>query len=65
VDARGGLKDLRFMSRATHAQFNDIVIGGIRKEKGMASFKDLLTPKQVEQIHSYLIARGQEDWNKE
>jgi quinohemoprotein ethanol dehydrogenase len=65
VDARGGLKDLRFMSRQTHAQFNDIVLGGIRKEKGMASFADLLTPQQAQQIHSYLISRAHEDWNNE
>ena len=65
VDARGGLKDLRFMSRQTHAQFNDIVLGGIRKEKGMASFADLLTPQQAQQIHGYLISRAHEDWNNE
>ncbi len=32
--AVGGVKDLRKMSKETHAQFNDIVLGGARKDKG-------------------------------
>jgi quinohemoprotein ethanol dehydrogenase len=61
-DARGGVKDLRYMSADTHKQFLDIVLGGARADKGMASFKDLLTRSQAEAIHSYLIARANEDW---
>jgi len=56
------LKDLRYMSSETRAQFNDIVLGGTRADKGMASFKDLLTESQVEAINAYLIARANEDW---
>jgi quinohemoprotein ethanol dehydrogenase len=40
------------------------VLGGIYADKGMASFKDLLTDKQAEQIHDYLIARANEDWGE-
>jgi mono/diheme cytochrome c family protein len=65
VNVRGGLKDLRVMSRATHAQFNDIVLQGIRAAKGMASFADLLSAADVEAIHGYVIARALEDWNNE
>jgi quinohemoprotein ethanol dehydrogenase len=61
-EARGGLKDLRYMSSETHAEFRDIVLGGIRSDKGMASFKDILTENQVDAIHAYLIARANEDW---
>ncbi|HWU02728.1 MAG TPA: PQQ-dependent dehydrogenase, methanol/ethanol family, partial [Novosphingobium sp.] len=61
-EARGGVKDLRFMSAETHKQFLDIVLGGARSARGMASFKDLLSPSQAEAIHSYLIARANEDW---
>jgi quinohemoprotein ethanol dehydrogenase len=61
-EARGGIKDLRYMTADTHKTFNDIVLGGIRADKGMASFKDLLTPSQAQAIHSYLIARANEDW---
>jgi len=62
VDARGGLKDLRWMDRATHAKFKDIVLGGIYAEKGMASFKGELTDQQVDQIHAYVTARANEDF---
>jgi quinohemoprotein ethanol dehydrogenase len=61
-NAIGGVKDLRFMTPETHAEFNDIVLKGIRADKGMASFADVLTPSQAEAIHAYLIARGNEDY---
>ena len=60
--ATGGVKDLRFMTAETHAQFNDIVLKGARADKGMPSFADVLTPSQAEAIHQYLIARGNEDY---
>jgi len=63
-EAVGGVKDLRHIDAATHARFKDIVLGGIYADKGMASFKDLLTDKQAEQIHDYLIARANEDWGE-
>ena len=61
-NAMGGVKDLRFMTPETHAQFNDIVLKGIRKDKGMASFADVLNASQTEAIHAFLIARGNEDY---
>jgi quinohemoprotein ethanol dehydrogenase len=60
--ATGGVKDLRFMTRETHAAFNDIVLKGTRTEKGMASFANLLKPDEVEAIHAYVISRANEDW---
>jgi len=65
VNARGGLKDLRIMSRETHAQFNDIVLKGIRADKGMANFSDIISQADADAIHAYLIARAHEDWNKD
>ena len=50
------------MTAQTHAEFNDIVLGGIRKDLGMASFKDLLSQPDVDAVHAYLIARANEDW---
>ena len=41
--AVGGVKDLRQMTPETHAQFNDIVLKGVRVQKGMASFANLLS----------------------
>jgi quinohemoprotein ethanol dehydrogenase len=64
-DARGGMKDLRWMTPETHAEFFDIVLGGKRTEKGMASFADILSKEQAEAIHQYLIARANEDWAEE
>jgi quinohemoprotein ethanol dehydrogenase len=60
--AVGGAKDLRFMDAKTHAGFNDIVLEGTRKERGMASFAQVLSREDVEAIHAYVIARAQEDW---
>ncbi|MBX5461427.1 MAG: PQQ-dependent dehydrogenase, methanol/ethanol family [Steroidobacteraceae bacterium] len=60
--AVGGVKDLRFMTPETHAAFNDIVLKGTRKDKGMASFANLLSEADVNAIHGYLISRAHEDW---
>ncbi len=60
--AVGGVKDLRQMTRETHAQFNDIVLKGTRVKKGMASFANLLSADDAEAVHAYLISRAQEDW---
>ena len=61
-NAIGGVKDLRFLTARIHEQFNDIVLKGTKADRGMASFADVLTPAQVEAIHAYLIARGNEDY---
>ncbi|MGV3553894.1 MAG: PQQ-dependent dehydrogenase, methanol/ethanol family [Croceibacterium sp.] len=63
-NAVGGVKDLRHMTPDTHGRFNAIVLEGLYLEKGMASFADILTAEQVEQIHHYLIARANEDWGE-
>ncbi len=60
--AIGGVKDLRGLTREAHARFNDVVLGGLYKEKGMASFADILKPDEADAIHAYLIARANEDW---
>ncbi|MBT2187481.1 PQQ-dependent dehydrogenase, methanol/ethanol family [Sphingobium sp. H33] len=62
--AIGGVRDLRKLTRAEHAKFNDIVLGGISKDKGMASFADLLKQDEVDAIHAYIIARANEDWGR-
>lgn len=61
-NARGGIKDLRYMSAQTRANFLDIVLEGSLAQNGMAAFKDVLSKEQAQAIHSYLIARGNEDW---
>ncbi|WP_235913090.1 PQQ-dependent dehydrogenase, methanol/ethanol family [Croceibacterium salegens] len=61
-NAVGGVKDLRFMTADTHREFADIVLGGKLSAIGMASFKGQLSESQVEAIHAFLIARGNEDY---
>jgi len=41
------------------------VLGGQRKAAGMASFRDILSQKDADAIHAYLIARAQEDYNND
>jgi len=60
----GTIPDLRQMTEQTHAQFNDIVLGGIRLANGMASFADVLSEEDAEAIHAYIISRANEDWTK-
>jgi len=63
-NAIGGVKDLRHLTPETHAKFLDIVLGGIYQDKGMASFADILSKEDAEAIHSYIIARANEDWGE-
>ncbi len=58
----GGVKDLRHLTAQTHAEFDDIVLRGTRKDKGMAGFADILTEQDAHAIHDYIIARANEDW---
>ena len=61
-DAIGGVKDLRWMTPETRAMFDDIVLKGIYRERGMVSFADVLKPEDAAAIHQYLIARANEDY---
>jgi quinohemoprotein ethanol dehydrogenase len=60
--AVGGVKDLRYMDAKTHASFDDIVLNGIRADRGMASFGKILSREDAQAIHAYVISRAQEDW---
>ena len=61
-NAVGGVKDLRFLTSERHEQFFDVVLQGTLKKGGMQSFADKLSHDQAAEIHSFLIARAQEDW---
>jgi quinohemoprotein ethanol dehydrogenase len=55
----GGMTpDLRFMAATTHQQFEAIVLGGARADRGMASFADAVSVDDVEAIHAYIIAES-------
>jgi quinohemoprotein ethanol dehydrogenase len=52
----GMIPDLRFMTAQTHQQFESIVLGGARADRGMASFADTVGVGDVQAIHAYIIA---------
>jgi PQQ-dependent dehydrogenase (methanol/ethanol family) len=56
--AGSGVPDLRYATAQVHQQFAAIVLGGIRESRGMPSFKDLLSPKQVRAIKAYVLSRA-------
>ena len=59
------MPDLRWSQPGIHTLFNQIVSDGIFVVKGMAGFSDVLNETQVEQIHSYVIKRIEEDYQQE
>jgi mono/diheme cytochrome c family protein len=54
----GMMPDLRMSTRAVHDAWPEIVLGGTRQAKGMASFADALDEDDVEAIHAYVIERA-------
>ena len=61
VKSAGGIPDLRKMTAGTHDAFNQIVLEGLLASNGMASFSDVLSEQEVENIHHYVRARAHED----
>ena len=55
------MPDLRHMTEGSWSGFNEIVQGGLLVSGGMASFADVLTPEETQQIKAYLVARVHED----
>lgn len=47
--------DLRRLNAGLHAEFKDIVLHGLLAPAGMERFDDILSEKDVENIHAYLI----------
>jgi len=60
----GMIPDLRFMSATTHAEFDSIVLGGARADRGMASFADSVSVADAEAIHAYIISVAKRDQGK-
>ena len=57
-NAGGTIPDLRNMVALTHDSFEGIVMGGLRKDKGMPRFD--IPPDDVQAIHAYLINQAWE-----
>jgi quinohemoprotein ethanol dehydrogenase len=56
----GPLPDLRYASKTTLEQIDDIVLGGKRASLGMPSFQKILNPMQVHAIQAYIASRARE-----
>jgi len=66
MDGRGaGIPDLRRMKEKAHNEFNDILLKGIRADKGMGNYSELLSADDVEAIHAYLIEWAWKTYEKE
>jgi len=55
VISGGVLPDLRHLDEKSHKTFLGTVLGGMHASTGMASFKDLLTIEQAENIQAYIV----------
>jgi quinohemoprotein ethanol dehydrogenase len=54
----GPLPDLRYATKETHQEFEDIVLGGNRAQLGMPSFQKILNAQQVRAIQAYILSRA-------
>jgi quinohemoprotein ethanol dehydrogenase len=60
------LPDLRYSGAITAAEpFRQIVIEGVLKDNGMASFRRYLTPSDVENIRGYVSSEARRFWGYE
>jgi quinohemoprotein ethanol dehydrogenase len=57
--------DLRRMSPETHNAFQQIVLGGVLKNAGMPPWDGILSPADVDAIHSYLISISWDAYKKQ
>jgi quinohemoprotein ethanol dehydrogenase len=64
-DHLGEIPDLSMMSQPVHDEFNEIVLKGKLSFYGMASFADVLTEKDAEAVHQYLVSVQRERFRKE
>ena len=56
----GAIPDLRRSSAATHATFEQIVRGGVRRTLGMPSFAGDISSDQVRWIEAYVLEQARQ-----
>jgi quinohemoprotein ethanol dehydrogenase len=54
----GPLPDLRYLTAATHARLENIVLEGEREALGMPSFNGLISREQLRAIQAYILSRA-------
>lgn len=58
VGQGGTFRDLRYSSAYTHANWNDIVLGGQRETLGMPSFKGMMSAEDAQAIRAFVIQKA-------
>jgi quinohemoprotein ethanol dehydrogenase len=63
VRSGGVLPELRRSTFAANAQaWQSVVLGGVLKSQGMASYTQDLSPSDAEAVRAYVVKRANEDW---
>jgi quinohemoprotein ethanol dehydrogenase len=57
--------DLRKLNAGLHAAFKDIVLKGVLASAGMERFDDILSDRDVDNIHAYLIDQSWAAWRQQ
>lgn len=59
------IRDLRYLTKEGHAQWNDVVLGGSRKILGMPSFKEWLSEEESRALQAFVIEQANKAWAEE
>jgi len=65
VANKGLTSDLRMMSDDTHRLFKPIVLEGLYRSVGMIGFADVLSESDVSDIHQYINAAANSQWQQQ
>jgi PQQ-dependent dehydrogenase (methanol/ethanol family) len=64
--ASGGVTpDLRYSTAETHAQWDAIVLGGMKQGNGMPAFGNILAPEDSEAVRNYVLERARRAWQRQ
>jgi len=55
VSSMNTVPDLRFMHESRHAAFNDIVLHGAFKNRGMVGFAHVMNEQEADALHAYIL----------
>jgi PQQ-dependent dehydrogenase (methanol/ethanol family) len=61
----GVTPDLRYSTAETHAQWDAIVLGGMKQANGMPAFGNILAPEDSEAVRNYVLERAQRAWARQ
>ena len=61
----GSVPDLRYASDKTHEEWLAIVLGGVRRDKGMMPFHEYLTVEDAEALRAYVIDQQRKIYEKQ